>query len=262
MPRRRPIRRSRSPRNVWCSDSRRRPHSRRGRDSGCRVRFRCHPSPTCCFADPGRDPGPGHESSGVGNPVMSTPTSAMMTCAMTTPIPGISSRRATVFAKRGHLLIDRGLHRVDVRVEAVDPGQQVRQENQLREGSGRLGSRRQVSLKGQLSGHPLCTARSDARRPGNAPNDQNGQNDQSSPALADTTTVAMPGSGVTGSTDIRIPDGTVRRRTSRLARRCCTRRTSATRPCEPPDGDSAWVAFPAADPWTSRFSCPPGSAAG
>jgi len=60
-------------------------------------------------------------------PVLTTTTSAMMTCAVTTPIPGISFGRVTDFAK-GPAAPDRGLHQVDVRVDAVDPGQHGPQE--------------------------------------------------------------------------------------------------------------------------------------
>jgi hypothetical protein len=57
---------------------------------------------------------------GVGNLVMSTPISAMMTAAATGPMPGISSSRTASGAKGGQVRLDLGVQGGDVGVDPVD----------------------------------------------------------------------------------------------------------------------------------------------
>src|SRR5450756_3157057 len=67
----------------------------------------------------------------VGNRVMSSPTSAIITLAVVTPTPGIGSRQATTWSERGDLVLDPGLDLGDVGVDGVDPGEHLGQQERV-----------------------------------------------------------------------------------------------------------------------------------
>ena len=108
----------------------------------------------------------------VGNRVMSTPTSATITCAAAGPTPGTVSSRAAACQRKGRSAASiRASTRGDVGLEGVDPGQHPGQQERVvviepaderllaardldpHPGTGQVGQHHRVALAGDQCGH-------------------------------------------------------------------------------------------------------------